>query len=144
MKKKGFTLVELLAVIVLLGIIATIAVASFTGISRSMKKNILEEKIKMIEESAIVMGSDIKGYILESNLKYNNNKCRSIIVSDLVPNYLVKDNDNECLTNTSSNPGCIIDPTDENNYLDTTEVIIYYKNKRIYAKVDIDDKLTCK
>ena len=149
MEKKGFTLVELLAVIVLLGIISTVAVTSYTRITKNMKNSMLEEKVKIVEEAAILKGQDLKGYIIESNLKYkikgNSYPCRSFIVSDLVPTYLDKDNNNECLSAISTGTlGCVKDPSNDNNYLDKYEVIIYYKNKRIYAKVDINDELICR
>lgn len=145
MNKKGFTLVELLAVIALLGLIVGIAVPSIMGVTSAIKKSMLDKKITMIEEAAILLGGDIKGSIISSNKKYNGNACRSYIVSDLVKGeYLDKDNDNECLTKDStSTVGCVVDPSDSDNYLDKKEVIIYYKNKRIYAKVDVDDTLSC-
>ena len=143
MGKKGFTLVELLAVIVVLGIVATIAVVSVGGISNTIKDNILEKKIKMIEEAAVLKGQDAKGGVIYSEKKYDNYPCVSFIVSELVPNYLDKDNDNNCLTSSSSGAGCIVDPSNDNNYLDKYEVIVYYKHKRIYAKVDVNNNLTC-
>lgn len=48
MKEKGFTLVELLAVIVILAIILAIAIPSITGIVDSQRKNAFESHIKMI------------------------------------------------------------------------------------------------
>ncbi len=144
MNNKGFTLIELLAVITLLGVIATIAVPSINGIVNSINKNMLEKKVALIEEAASMMGEDIKGSIINSPLNYKNFPCKSFIITDLVPQYLAKDNDNECLTKDSTETlGCIIDPSDKDNYLDKLEVIIYYKNKRINAKVDTLDELTC-
>ncbi len=46
--KKGFTLVELLAVIVILAIILAIAVPGITGIINSAKKGSFESDVKMI------------------------------------------------------------------------------------------------
>ena len=144
MNKKGFTLVELLSVIVVLAVIMTIAVPSVMGINGIIKDNMLETKLELLEEAAILYGQDIKGSVMYSASKYKNYPCKSYIVSDLVPNYLDKDNNNDCLT--KSNPtgnGCIVDPRDETKYLDTYEVIVYFQNKRIKAVVDKDNKLSC-
>ena len=46
--KKGFTLVELLAVIVILAIILAIAIPSITGIIENQRKSAFESNIKMI------------------------------------------------------------------------------------------------
>ncbi len=155
MNKKGFTLIELLAVIVLLAIVMVIAVPSIGGLIGSVQNNMLKEKATFIEEAAILLGQDIKGSIISSNLKYKNFNCKKFYVTDLVPAYLSKDNDNNCITCSEKdslgncvtwsegNIGCIVDPSNEENYLDQYQVIIYYQNKRIRAKLDIDNNLTC-
>ena len=143
MNNKGFTLMELLGVIVVLGVIMAIAVPGIGLISKNIQNNMLDKKITLIEASATLLGEDIKSSIIESNLKYENYPCRSFIVSNLVPDYIDKDNDNNCLTNDTSGVGCIVDPSDNNKYLDKLEVIIYYKNNKINAKVDRDNNLTC-
>ncbi len=48
MKKKGFTLVELLAVIVILAIILAIAVPSITKLIENQRKSAFESSIKLI------------------------------------------------------------------------------------------------
>ena len=143
MNNKGFTLMELLGVIVVLGIISAIAVPSIGAITNVIKRNMLDKKVTIIEEAATLLGEDIKASIIDSNLRYKEYPCRSFIVSNLVPDYLDKDNDNVCLTNDTNGLGCIEDPSDNNKYLDKLELIIYYKNKRINAKVDKDNNLTC-
>lgn len=161
MGKRGFTLIELLGVIVLLGIVTTIAITSISGITNAIKKNMLEEKANFIEEAAALLGEDIKGSIIASNLKYKGNSCKIFYVSDLVPEYLNKDNDNDCMIcskredtgncliwhenimNKNKIIGCIVDPSDSDNYLDKYKVIIYYQNKRIKAKVDTENNLSC-
>ena len=120
-----------------------IAVPGIGFISKDIKNNMLDKKITLIESAANLLGEDIKSSIIESNLRYEEYPCRSFIVSNLVPNYIDKDNDNNCLTNDTSGVGCIVDPSDNNNYLDKLEVIIYYKNNKINAKVDKDNNLTC-
>ncbi len=144
MNKSGFTLIELLIVIALLAVISIIAVPAIGGITGTIKDKMLEEKKEMIEHSATLLGGDIKGSIMASPKKYNSFPCKSFIVSDLVPDYLDKDNDNTCLTSESTESiGCIVDPRNEENYLDKYEVIIYYKNKRIYSILDTNDDKVC-
>jgi len=138
MNKKGFSLVELLVVIVLLGIIMTLAIPAITGITRSIKDNMLEKKVELIEQDALLYGEEMKMSIINSTTKYNGYKCKVVVVKDLVPEYLDKDNE-DCTIGTN----CIIDPSDENNYLDNYNIILYYKNKRLKAKLDIEGKLSC-
>lgn len=52
MNKKGFTLVELLAVIVLLGLIALIASPAITGIIKKSKDSLSDSQKQSIEMSA--------------------------------------------------------------------------------------------
>ena len=142
---KGFTLVELLVVIAILALVIVIAVPSVQGVNNIIKNNMLEKKLDIIEETAVLLGQDMKGSVISSEKKYKTFPCKRIIISDLVKNnYLNKDNDNICLVeNDASNVGCVVDPSDDTKYLDKKEVIIYYKNKRIHAVVDINDELTC-
>lgn len=50
--KKGFTLIELMGVIIIIGVIALIAFSSFVGISRRMKEQAYKNKVKLIETKA--------------------------------------------------------------------------------------------
>ena len=144
MNKKGFTLIELLTVIFILGIVITIAVTSIVGIYNSIKRKALEEKIEVIEEAAILFGENRKENIIKSTSIYNDSPCKSFKLRELVPNYIENDTDEECINSDNKNEvGCIIDPSDKNNYLDEIEVIVFYKNKRIYSVVDINDELVC-
>ncbi len=47
-KEKGFTMVELLAVIVILGVIATIAIAGIRGVLNKTKESYLDNQNKMV------------------------------------------------------------------------------------------------
>lgn len=60
MKEQGFTLVELLAVIVILGLIALISVPAITGILKSGKESLSETQLKNISLSAKDWATDIK------------------------------------------------------------------------------------
>lgn len=52
MSKKGFTLVELLAVVFLLSIIAIIAIPRLTGVLSSNKQRLYDQQIDQIEKIA--------------------------------------------------------------------------------------------
>ncbi len=146
MNKKGFTLIELLAVIVLLSIIVVIAVPSAIGISRSVKKQMLEKKITMIEEAAELYGQDNNDTILNSSEMYGDYKCITIKAGILVPEYIDKDNPNETrdcgkidATTGEVNANCIVDPNDDTKYLDNAEIIIYLRNRRVKAVMKYED-----
>ena len=142
--KKGFTLIELLSTIFVLGIVLVIATSSVVGIYNSIKRKALEEKIEVIEEAAILFGENRKENIIKSTSIYNDSPCKSFKLRELVPNYIENDTAEECINSDSENTvGCIVDPSDKNNYLDENEVIVFYKNKRIYSVVDINDELVC-
>ena len=52
-KDKGFSIPELLAVIVIMGILVTIATISYNGISKSIKERALANKIELIKTKAL-------------------------------------------------------------------------------------------
>ena len=61
MKKKnsrGFSIPELLAVIVIMGILITIATASYNGISRSLKQKTYDNKVNLIKTKALEYAAD--------------------------------------------------------------------------------------
>ncbi|MCI9280625.1 MAG: prepilin-type N-terminal cleavage/methylation domain-containing protein, partial [Bacilli bacterium] len=49
MQKRGFTLVELIAVIVVLGIIIMLAISTFKNVGDRVKKEAYENKINLIK-----------------------------------------------------------------------------------------------
>ena len=57
-KDKGFTIPELLAVIVVIGVLLTMATASYIGISNNVKKRTLESKLELIKSKASEYASD--------------------------------------------------------------------------------------
>ena len=102
-KKNGFTLVELLAVIVILAIIIAIAVPASIAISNRIKKNMFCKKIAMIEQSATLYGQDNFNTVLGKGSSGLNVK-----VQDLVLNgYLKKD-----VKEANVGEGAVVNPMD--------------------------------
>ncbi len=114
-KKNGFTLVELLAVIVLLGIIATIAITSSINVSKKLKHEMYCQQVEYIANAAKQYGADIFDGLTTSGV--------TVKVADLVKKGYLKDNQVNLETDTT--------------FSDVT-VKVYKKNNRAYAHVNVD------
>ena len=133
--KNGFTLVELLAVIVVLAIVVSIAVPSTFAISNRIKKNLFCSKIDFISNSAELYGEDRRDSFGTITIDGASYKGKNVTVKELVTtNYLKKDHTSEPY---------IEDPRDKNNNLDNLNVSIYIKNNSVYVKFDNTVNETC-
>lgn len=121
---KGFTLVELMGVIVVLAIIITIAVPSAISISAKIKNKMYDTKVNMIVSSAKMYGQDNTDKVSE-NESCSDSKGK-ILIQTLVTNGYIKKDDTENKT--------VIDPRD-NSPMNEKKVCIYEKNNRVYAKL---------
>lgn len=87
MKKKGFTLVELLAVITLLALIMIVVVTSTSASNRNMRKDLKESEVRLIYSAA-------ETYIQKNKNEYptveGNIYCISL--KDLINEGLLEDN----------------------------------------------------
>ena len=71
MKNKGFTLVELLAIIILLGLLLTFTYTKILNIADKKEAEIKQSKIDLIENAAIdYMNNDINSYPQTIGAKY--------------------------------------------------------------------------
>lgn len=125
---KGFTLTEILAVIVIIGIVGIIATGGTIVVSSMIKNQMLETKKKLILSAAEDYGNENKVYITESCTLNNKtyNKCIKIKVKDLIPNYAkTKEKCNEM-------PCFKDDLTGEN--MNDLELYIYYEYDQAYAE----------
>lgn len=135
MNKKGFTFIEILAVIILIALITVIAVPTMKLADKKIQNKNLEAKKELIKIGAEKYGDDNKEVILyQSTTTYtdpsNNVAYPSVTVTvrDLLNNgYLSKDKD--------SKTDDIKNPVTKASLL-TNTVTIYFKNNRAYAKLN--------
>ena len=130
MKKNGFTLIEILAVIVILGILGTMVSINVIKIKDDSMKDLLETKIENLEASAIVYGQENPNILTEScvvdNLNYSS--CAKVYVDDLIKGNYFKSTE----INNDGNVDLINNVTKESMLND--KIQIYRKNNSIYAK----------
>lgn len=123
--KKGFTLVELLSVIVILALISVMATAGIITLSNKSKENMYCAKLEMISSVARDYAVKYEYELNRSSELFNGYKSLKIKVSDLINNgKLETDKDNT-----------VINPLDDSS-LNEKEIILYLKNNRINAYID--------
>lgn len=113
--KKGFTLTEVLIVIVIIGIILTIAIPSVMAIRRRINERLFETKKEEILVAAELYGKD-KGIKTETTI---------YVYTLLGEKYIEKDIEHnaEGCTGENTENGCVINPVDDTSINDTPIVI---------------------
>ncbi len=103
MKKNGFTLVELLAVIGIIGILITIATASVTSILNKQKETLAYDTEKKLKDAAIAYIQEKKIRLTSCPSNFDptnpgsNTSCyRNIKVEDIINQGLFEDTANHC------------------------------------------------
>lgn len=91
MKNKGFTLIEIIVVIGILGVISFIITISLTGTLNSTKKDECDNFVKEIEEAACAYAS-----LNSKKIICDNNKCEDIPLSLLVEEGLIISETDKC------------------------------------------------
>ena len=127
---KGFTLVELMAVLVLIVIIASIGYAGITAVQRNINQNLWEATVEEIETGAVKYGQD---NFLNTNETCNidgseTRNCIEVTVEFLInSNYIdtdeVDDSEKEIITNNVTG-----------EIVNDNIVCIYLENNRVYAQ----------
>ena len=147
LNRKGFTLVEMLAVVIILGILATIMVPTITAVIEKNKDDNYKNLEKSIISAAKVYISDHRYDItLDPATSCNDNPTRNIesvdtvnlLESKLTIATLVNDGDL-----TTNKDGKILDPKDNNQSLDlggSYIVVKYDCNKKDYIYGDSNGK----
>ncbi len=122
--KKGFTLIEILCVIVIIGILSVIATVSIVNLSSKSKNNLYCAKIELIENIAESYGIKYELELNNSNELYNGYKSLKIKVNTLVmAGKLEPDKGND-----------VINPKD-NTVMNDIDIILYLKNNQIKAEI---------
>ena len=137
MKSKGFTLVEILVVIVILSIVVGIAVPNMVSIQTNNKVQMFCAKTKNIEDAAKLYGEENMDDIEDAI-----NKTMTLTVKDLIQVGKLKKEDDTC--NFTDSKPCSTDPRDSTS-MDKEKVTITIKNRRIVASYIYkgDDKDYC-
>ena len=92
-KKKGFTIVELLIVVVVIGILASIVTVAYSGITQSARDSKRQADMKSIESALELYHIDNGGYPTCANVTYVpgaalNGCFMDSIAPSLVPQYM--------------------------------------------------------
>lgn len=82
MKRNGFTLVEVLAVIVVIGLILVITIPNITKISKQTKMKAYDTKVDLIEHAAVLYGLENKSLIIKGQTPQNQVSSTVTIVTD--------------------------------------------------------------
>lgn len=140
MNKKGFTLVEILAVLVIIVVVSLIGTVSITGVKRKMEENLFKNKLGEIISAASKWGEDNKSEL-------DTEKTVGFLITN---GYLETE---EAINPVKYNyeDKCGSDKNDENGYkegelcknvitnnvdykvLNSLEVKIYRSNNRVYS-----------
>lgn len=142
MKKDGFTLVELMAVIAIIAVLSVIIIPSLVTVNKNINSRLYNQKVDNIESAAELYASNHPDIFNGSDRAY-------VTVNQLIEaNYLEIDtkasNDNSVICNTTKYAsGCITDPraetdsgqeiTPENSVLNEKYILIVKKNVGVTA-----------
>lgn len=134
MKNKGFTLVELLAVLVILAILLVIAIPSYINVFSDIKRDSFISKVSELETAALKYGSSIKDEIKTST-------CKDITIEELIKNGLINSDSqyrNEILNPTTNKPltGKIMICYSNANLDIVANYVVPYEQNKIYYKED--------
>lgn len=129
LNKRGFTIVELIAVIGVLSLLIIIAIPALGSTSKNVKQKIYDTKVKMIINGAVMYGQDHMAELLSAE----GNQIEKTI-AELIPAYIDKDEDAK--ENCQDDNTCVKDPRTSGVYLDQDEEII------IVIKMDSNRKVT--
>lgn len=125
--KKGLTLVELLAVIVLISLLLGLGIPGINRIRKNMQEKSLNTKTNLIEQAAVLWGQDNKTLLQAhdncEDKDGNSVNCYKISIEELI--------EDDCLDSEDYNEIVYNDPYGESML--NKCVYVYKKNNRVYA-----------
>ncbi len=128
MNKKGFTLIEILCVIVLLAITTCFASSSVIKLTIQSKEKLYCTKLALIKSAALNYAQNYEYELTNSKNLYENHPSLTITVADLLKTgHFQADKDNQ-----------VLNPKD-NSSLNDTKIIIYLENNLIKATIASDN-----
>lgn len=118
MNKKGFTLIEVIVVVIIIGTISAISIPVIRKISDDNKNSIYEQYRNVLVEYAKIYVEDYKDDL------FNGTRPERITACDLYKKYLIKDitvNGSDCICKESDCSKCSVDSSivvskDSNGY----------------------------
>lgn len=133
---KGFTLVELMVVLVIIVIVSSIGYAGIGAVQSGIKKNLWNGKIELIETGAKEYGEDnlneLNNICTIDEKEYDS--CLETTVDYLINNnYISTDETKEDGSKTITND--TLGEDDPNYYVNNLKVYIYVENNIVYAKL---------
>lgn len=130
--KKGFTLVELLSVIVLISLLLGLGIPGISRISKRMKERSYNTKVDLVEQAAVLWGQDNKTRLQTDDCKIDGKdyKCKKITIEELIEGDYIDSELQDVLSYKN--------PKDDTEML-YNYVYIYKTNNRVYAKYSSDD-----
>lgn len=148
MKKDGFTLVELMAVIAIIAVLSVVVIPSLITVNKSINDRLYKQKIDNIESAAELYASNNPDIFNGADRVY-------VTVYQLIDaDYLeidTKTGQGTCdASKTSHSNGCITDPRSENEYgdpindnvLNDVQILLVKKNVGVTASIIEKDTST--
>lgn len=117
MNKRGFTLVELLAVIVIIGLLSSITLLKMNDSSRERKKQDYKNMVKLIEKNtSILISTNNEFYTKVTNNIINISDTCKISYQVLIDNNLVDETEKNPMTGDYINRESYVIISVDNNY----------------------------
>ena len=143
MNKKGFTLVELLAVIVLIAVISSIGITSYIVVKNKINKKIFTNKLAEIVSSSEKWGEYNKEKLTnkdENNLSYAVVKLSELIKSDYFETDESFDATKYSCTN-KENGLCkdVVVNNVDNLVINDLQIKVFKKNKQVYGCIIVNE-----